>query len=141
MAEVELISVISKLRPRVKRGRSKTLDDLAADIAERSGFDQGDVRSIGYKFASVLIRHLKFADYIRMGDLGSFYVTCDKDKKLSANYRASKTINVQIRQDFRGEFVNGENAGLDDEGYAQLWLERNPGDTVVMRDGTKRTAG
>ncbi len=49
-----------------------------------------------------------------------FYVTCDKDKKTSATYRASKTINEQIRMDFRGEFTNGENAGLDDEGYAQL---------------------
>ncbi len=140
MAEVKLIGVISKLRPRVKRGRSTSLDDIADQIAEKSSFDQGDVRSIGYKIAKELIRHLKYADYVRIGDLGSFYVTCDKDKKLSANYRASKTIHTQIRQDFRGEFVNGENAGLDDEGYVQLWLEKNPGDTVVMRDGTKRTA-
>ncbi len=141
MAEVALISIISKLRPRVKRGRSKTLDDIADEIAERSGFDQGDVRSIGYKFARALIRHLKYADYVRMGDLGNFYVTCDKDKKLNARYRASRTINDQIRIDFRGEFVNGENVGLDDEGYVQLWLDENPGDTVVMRDGTKRTKG
>ncbi len=141
MAEVALISVISKLRPRVKRGRSKTLDDIADEIAEQSNFDRGDVRSIGYKFARGLIRHLKYADYVKMGDLGSFYVTCDKDKKLNANYRASKTINTQIRQDFRGEFVNGENAGMDDEGYVHLWLEENPDDTVVMRDGTKRTKG
>jgi nucleoid DNA-binding protein len=129
------------LRPKVKRGRSKTLDDIADEIAEQSSFDKGDVRGIGYKFAKELIRHLKYADYIRMGDLGSFYVTCDKDKKLSANYRASKVINGEIRTDFRGEFVNGENAGLDDEGYAQLWLRDNPGDQVVMRDGTTRTAG
>jgi hypothetical protein len=31
--------------------------------------------------------------------------------------------------------------GLDDEGYVQLWLEKNPGDTVIMRDGTRRTVG
>jgi hypothetical protein len=68
-------------------------------------------------------------------------VWCDKNKKLKAGYRAAKAINDDLDDDFRGEFVNGENAGLDDEGYAQRWLVLHPGDTVIMRDGSTRTAG
>jgi hypothetical protein len=83
-----------------------------------------------------------------LGDIGSFSVSCDKNKKLKAGYRVAKAINDDLDDDFRGEFVNGENAGLtcqaqreDDEGYAQRWLELHPGDTVIMRDGSIRTAG
>jgi hypothetical protein len=44
------------------------------------------------------------------------------------------------RTQFRGSFINGENTGLDEEGFAARWLELHPEDTVVMRDGTTRTA-
>ena len=78
MAEINILAVISKLRPRVKRGRTFDLDDLADEIAEQSGFDKGDARDFGYKFAKALINHLKFGDYVKLGDIGSFSVSCDK---------------------------------------------------------------
>ena len=36
--------------------------------------------------------------------------------------------------------INGGNAGLDDEGFAQRWLELHPEDTIIVRDGSTRTA-
>lgn len=141
MAEIKIIAVISKLRPKVKRGHVIELDDLADEIAEQSGFDRGDARDFAYKFAQGLVSHLKYGDYVKLGDIGGFGVSCDKNKKLKATYRAAKAINDELEDDFRGEFVNGENAGLDEEGYAQRWLELHPEDTVIMRDGSTRTAG
>ncbi len=58
MAEVKIISVISKLRPKVVRGRTVDLDALAEEIAEQSGFDLGDARDFAYKFATAMVRHL-----------------------------------------------------------------------------------
>ena len=75
-----------------------------------------------------------------MGDIGNFSISCDKDKNLRANYRAAQGIKDVLATDFRGGFINGGNAGLDDEGFAQRWLELNPEDTVIMRDGSTRTA-
>jgi len=140
MAEINIIAVIGKLRPKVKRSRTVDLDDLADEIAEQSGFDRGDARDFAYKFARGLINHLKFGDYVKLGEIGNFYVTCDKDKNLRVAYRSSTVVDKELTHDFRGEYTEGENAGLDDEGYAQLWLELNPGDTVIMRDGSTRTA-
>ncbi len=140
MAEIKILSVISKLRPRVVRSRTVDLDELAEEIAEQSGFDVGDARDFAYKFAAAMIRHLKVGDYVKLGEIGSFYVTCDRNKKLKVNYRASKEIRDELLTDFEGEFINGENAGLDDEGYAAKWLEMHPEDTVIMRDGSTRTA-
>jgi hypothetical protein len=140
MAEIKILAVISKLRPKVKRGRTVDLDDMADEIADQSGFDRGDARDFAFKFSQALINHLKLGDYVKMGDMGSFGVSCDKDKKLRVTYRAAKGIKDVLATDFRGTFVNNANAGLDEEGFAQRWLELNPEDTVIMRDGSTRTA-
>ena len=60
---------------------------------------------------------------------------------IAVSYRATNEIKHELASGFRGEFVNGANAGLDSEGFAQLWLTLNHQDTVVMRDGTTRTNG
>ena len=140
MAQVTILTVTSKLRPRVNRGRTVELDDLADEIAEQSGFDRGDARDFAYKFSQALINHLKLGEYVKMGDIGNFSVSCDKNKKLKANYRAAKGIKDTLLTDFRGTFTNSGNAGLDEEGFAARWLELHPEDTVVMRDGSTRTA-
>ena len=140
MAEINILAVISKLRPRIKRNRTFTLDDLAEEIAVQSGFDKGDARDFAYKFSQSLISHLKFGDYVKLGDIGGFAVSCNKDKDLKVSYRASSEIKGELKKSFRGAFVNGQNAGLDMEGFAQLWLDEHPEDTVIMRDGSTRTA-
>ncbi|MCA9921114.1 MAG: HU family DNA-binding protein [Anaerolineales bacterium] len=140
MAEINILAVISKLRPRVVRNRAFNLDDLADEIAIQSGFDKGDARDFAYKFAQGLINHLKFGDYVKLDDIGSFSVSCNKDKVLKISYRASNEIKAMLKTDFRGAFSNGQNAGLNVEEFAQLWLADHPEDTVVMSDGTTRTA-
>ncbi|MBU0703630.1 MAG: hypothetical protein KKC18_07160 [Chloroflexi bacterium] len=140
MAEINLLAVISKLRPKVERGRTVELDDLADEISGQSGFDRGDAHVFAFKFSQALINHLKLGDYVKMGDIGNFSVSCDKDKGLRANYRAAKAIKNALATDFRGKFINSGNAGLDDEGFAQRWLQLHPEDTVIMRDGSTRTA-
>lgn len=140
MAEIKILGVITKLRPKVKRGRTVDLDNLADEIATQSGFDRGDARDFAFKFAQALVGHLKLGDYVKMGDVGSFSVSCDKDKNLRVNYRTSKQIQDELDRDFQGEFINAGNTGLDEEGYAQRWLELHPEDAVIMRDGSTRTA-
>ena len=139
MAEINILAVVSKLRPRVKRNYTYTLDDIADEIAIQSGFDKGDARDFAYKLSQSMINHLKFGDSVKMGDIGSFAVSCSKDKDLKIAYRATSELKRELTG-FRGAFVNGQNAGLDMEDYAQLWLEEHPEDTVVMSDGTTRTA-
>jgi nucleoid DNA-binding protein len=140
MAEIRILSVIAKLRPRIERGRVVNLDELADEIADQSGFDRGDARDFAYKFAQGLVRHLARGNYVKLGDVGSFSVDCDKDKNVKVKYRASKGIGNELLTDFRGTFINAENAGLDEEGFAARWLELHPEDTVIMRDGSTRTA-
>ena len=141
MAQINNLAVIGKLCPKVERGRVVELDDLADEIADQSGFDRGDARDFAYKFAKEMANHLKLGDYVKLGDIGSFSVTTDVDLDLRVGYRSSRIIDDELDTDFKGQIANRENAGLDDEGFAQRWLELHPEDTVVMRDGSTREAG
>lgn len=140
MAEISIIAVISKLRPKVVRRDVVDLDTLADEIALQSGFDRGDARDFGYKFAQGLVSHLKMGDYVRLGDIGGFSVTCNIDKELKIGYRPTSEIKKQLNMNFQGRFENSQYAGLDDEGFAAAWLELNSGDSVKMRDGSTRPA-
>ena len=140
MADINILGVISKLRPKVKVSRNITLDLLADEIAQQSGFDRGDARDFAYKFASGLIHHLRQGDSVKLGEIGRFRVSSDKDKRLRCAYRPSKEINNALQAKFEGKMVNGQNAGLDDMGFARVWLTDNPDDTVIMRDGSRITA-
>ncbi|GEM_PF-6594482 len=140
MSEVNILTVINKLRPKVERKKIVKLNNLVDEVVEQqTGLNKRDAREFSSKLIEALVNHLKEADYVKFGEVGSLSVSCDKDKKLRVNYRASKSINETLAQDFKGTFVNNENVGLDEEGYARRWLELNPGDTVVMRDKTTRT--
>ncbi len=140
MAEIKILAVISKLGPKVERGHVIELDSLADEIADQSGFDRGDARDFAYKFSQALLQHLKVGDYVKLGELGSFSVSCDTGKNLKISYRAPKIVKKELAREFKGKFINGANGGLDEEGYAARWLKSHPGDTVIMRDGSTRTA-
>lgn len=71
MSEINILGVISKLRPRVKQGHRVELDDLADQIARQSGFDRGDARDFAFKFSRSLIDHLKYGNYVKLGEIES----------------------------------------------------------------------
>ncbi len=138
MSEVRISTVIVRLRPRVARERTVSLEEVAAEIAEQSGFDYGDVRAIVYKLARVVVRHLEAGESVKLEELGAFSVACDRYGKLRVGYRPSAFFRRALARDFQGTILNRAHAKLDDEGYAALWLESHPEDTVIMRDGSRR---
>jgi nucleoid DNA-binding protein len=141
MSTIQILAVISKLRPRVQRLRTFDLDKLADELAIQSGFDRGHARDFAYKLARNMVGHLVLGDSVKLDELGSFSVTCDKNKQTRVSYRAAPMVKRAVNGDFQGSFINGDNAGLDEEGFAQRWLDEHPEDTVVMRDGTTRSNG
>ena len=138
MSEVNILTVINKLRPKVERSKIVKLNNLVDEVVEQTTLNRRDARDFANKLMDAVLAHLKQADYVKLGEVGSLSVSCDKDQKLRVNYRASKAISGALTTEFKGQFSNGENVGLDEEGYAQRWLDQNPGDVVVMRDGSNR---
>jgi nucleoid DNA-binding protein len=140
MSEVNILTVINKLRPKIERNKIIKINHLVDEVIEETNLNRRDARDFAKKFIEVIVKHLKKADYVKLEEVGSLSVSCDKDQKLRVNYRASKSIGTALNENFQGKFENAENVGLDEEGYARRWIELNPGDTVIMRDKSPRTA-
>lgn len=141
MSEVNILTVINKLRPKVERNKIVKLNHLVDEVVDQTGLvNRREAREFAKKLTESIIENLKKANYVKLGEVGSLSVSCDKDKKLRVNYRASKTIGSILDEEFKGEFTNGDNVGLDEEAYARRWLKQHPDDTVVMRDKSTRTA-
>ncbi|MDM8528693.1 hypothetical protein QUF58_10875 [Anaerolineales bacterium HSG24] len=142
MSEVNILTVMNRLRPKVQRNKIVKLTHLVDEIIDNDNnvnIDRRDARLFGRKLVETIIAHLNQANFVKLGEIGSISVSCDKDKKLRVNYRASKMIGVILANDFKGDFENAENAGLDEEGFAQRWLNMHPDDVVIMRDKTTRS--
>ncbi|MDM8519369.1 hypothetical protein QUF64_04925 [Anaerolineales bacterium HSG6] len=143
MSEVNILTVMNRLRPKIQRNKIVKLTHLVDEIIDNDdnvNLGRREARLFGRKLVETIIAHLNQADFVKLGEIGSVSVSCDKDKKLRVNYRASKSIGTILANDFKGDFENTENAGLDEEGFARRWLEMYPDDIVVMRDKTTRSA-
>jgi len=138
MNEVNILTVINQLRPKVERNKIVKLNHLVDEVVDHTGINRREAREFAKKLVESIVDNLKKANYVKLGEIGSLSVSCDKDQKLRVNYRASKAIGSILADEFQGSFENGDNVGLDEEGYARRWLEQHPEDTVVMRDRSTR---
>lgn len=139
MSEVNILTVINQLRPKVERGKIVKLNNLVDEIYGKTNLSRRDARDFARKLTQAIIDNLAQANYVKLGEIGSLSVSCDKNQELRVNYRASKAITQDLNESFKGSFSNSDNIGLDEEGYAQRWLEQNPEDTVIMRDKSTRS--
>ena len=139
MAEIDIMSVINKLRPRPERKGTLTIEDIGKELAKVSGMDTGDVHNFIYKLSDIITDSVNQGYHVNMGRLGVFGVSCDLDGNTKPTHRASFEFRKAVRTGYEGDFKNPANKGLDDKGFARKWLEDHPKDTVVMRDGSIRT--
>lgn len=139
MSDVNILTVINQLRPKVERGKIVKLNNLVNDIYGKTNLSRRDAHDFARKLTQAIIDNLAQANYVKLGEIGSLSISCDKNQALRVNYRASKAITQDLNEKFKGNFTNSNNIGLDEEGYAERWLEQHPEDTVIMRDKSTRS--
>ena len=138
MADINIQSVIAKLRVRPVREATWDLEDIGRELAKVSELDTGDAVNFTYKLFDIVVDGLTRGVHMNLGKLGTLGVSADAAGNLKPAYRGSPDLRVAVRA-YRGRFKNAENKGLNEEGFARKWLTEHLDDTVVMRDGSKRT--
>ncbi|NUM47971.1 MAG: hypothetical protein HUU38_24975 [Anaerolineales bacterium] len=138
MAEIKLLSLISKLRVAPVREDTWDLEDIGRELAKVSEMDTGDAINITYKLFDLITEGVNRGIHVSLGKLGTLGVTADTQGQVKPTFRASSALRTAVKA-YGGKFKNAANKGLDDEGFAQTWLKDNLNDTVIMRDGTTRT--
>ncbi len=138
MAEVKIESVISKMRIRPIRKETWDLSDIGKELAKVSTMDTGDAMNFGYKLFEIIINGVNQGIAIKLDKLCTITVSCDVDGNVKPSLRATHQLRMALKS-YEGDYVNEENRGLDNEGFARKWLEQNPDDTVRMLDGSVRS--
>jgi hypothetical protein len=138
MAEIKIHSVINKLRIRPVREATWDLEDIGRELAKVSEMDTGDAINYTYKLFDIIVEGMNRGTHMNLGKLGVLGVSTDVAGTTKPSFRASPDLRTAVKA-YRGRMKNTGNKGLDDEGFARKWLEEHPDDTVIMRDGSRRT--
>jgi hypothetical protein len=138
VAEKKIESVISIMRMRPIHKETWDLSDIGKELAKVSTLDTGDAMNFGYKLFEIITNGVNQGIAMKLGDLCIITVSCDVDGNVKPSLQPRPKLRMALKS-YEGDFVNEENKGLDDEGFARRWLEQNPDDTVRMRDDSIRS--
>ena len=138
MAEVTLQTVINKLRVRTVREDTWNLDDVGRELGKVSEMDSGDAINFTYKIFDIIIENVNRGTHVNLGKLGTIGVSVDVQGNVKPTFRASKDLRTAVKA-YQGSFKNAGNRGLDEEGFARVWIADHLDDTVRMRDDTIRS--
>lgn len=138
MADIKILSVINKLRIRPVREDTWDVEDIGRELAKVSELDTGDALNIAYKLFDIVVDGVNRGINVTLGKLCTVGVSVDVAGNVKPSLRSTSHLRRAVKT-YQGRFKNAENKGLDEEGFARRWLELNPNDTVIMRDGTTRT--
>ncbi len=138
MPDVKIHTIINKLRVRTVREETWDLDDIGRELAKVSTMDTGDAINYIYKLFDIIIDGVTRGIHMKLGKLCIIGISIDVDGNVKPMLRATSVLRRAVKL-YEGRYKNPENRGLDDEGFARKWLELNPDDRVIMRDGTART--
>ena len=138
MGEIDIRVVRAKLQPRIVPKGTISNDDLIDHVTAETGIERDEVAQMTEDFWTIVLEHLKKGDEV---DLGGLILRAKPSRRPSMADDSDIPISIEaeLQGEYRGEIANRENAGLNDEGYAQAWLARYPDDVVIMRDGSHRT--
>ncbi len=138
MAEIHIVSVINKLRPRPERVDTWDIEDVGKELSKISSMDTGDAVNFIYKLSGILSNCMQEGIHVKLDKFCIVGISCDLDGNVKSTMQPASEIQ-KAAQASRVKLKNAENKGLDDEGYARKWLEQNPDDVVIMRDSSRRT--
>ncbi len=138
MAQVSIQTVINKFRVRTVREETWDLDDIGRELAKVSTMDTGDALNFTHKLFDIIVDGVTRGIHMKLGKLCIVGNSIDVDGNVRPALRATSDLRRAVKA-YAGRYKNLENKGLDDEGFAQRWLELYPDDEVIMRDGSIRT--
>lgn len=139
MTEIKIHAVIAKMRIRTVRLDTWDMEDIGRELGKVSEMDTGDAINYTYKLFDMIVENLTRGIHMNLGKLGTLGVSANVQGEVKPTFRTSKQLRTAVKA-YQGQFALTENRGLDDEGFARIWLEANLGDTVIMRDDTTRVA-
>ncbi len=125
------IKAIQTYRPRIKMGRTVETDELAEYVADRTGYDKGDIIHMLTLFHNAIVSFNRYGQGVKLEGLGTYLPNIRLDGTFDVQHRLNWGLRRELnRGDFRGTILNRRNIGKTPDELVALWNEEHPDDPV-----------
>ncbi len=126
------ITALRKLRPEIKRERTRQMPQMVEDIAMRTGLNEGEIRFVVYELRDAMLNAHRVGQAVKVEGLGTFTPTIRADGSFDILFRADADLLRQLSDTtkFYAKILNKANIGKSAEELVALWNEENPEDVV-----------
>jgi hypothetical protein len=131
----EEVKAIRAYTPRVERGKTVDVEDVAGLIAARTSFNGGAVIALLWEFREAITFFALAGRPVQLKGLGVFAPRIDKDGEFSINYRPDKWLKseLNVRGRFKGRLVNRDMIGKSVEEMIERWNQEHPEDKIKIK--------
>lgn len=129
-----ILTAINSFRPKVKLGKSVTINQLIEYIASRTGLNRGSIQLVLAELADTVVFFNKQGKGVKLDGLGTYLPKMGIDGKFSVSHRLDPYIRSALNAQgaFAGDIENRSNIGKTKEDFIALWNEVHPDDPVVL---------
>lgn len=128
-----LIQAVAKFGPKVELGKRVELEELADQLAQRTGMHPGQALMALSELEATLLHFLRNGRSVRLNGIGLFRPSVGMDGARRIGYRAGSLMKRSLANGiFRATVRNADNAGLTVEAYKALWDAAHPEDPMEL---------
>ena len=127
-----LIQAIAKYGPRVRRGSTAQVDELAEFMARGSALHGSGIRAVLAALPEALVWFNQTGRAVKLPGIGTLGTTVDRHGRIGVSFYPDPSLIAQLNgPDARNlPLKNRKHIGLSDEGYKALWDAEHPEDPV-----------
>lgn len=128
------MNAITTYMPRIVRGVTVQVEEVAGLIAGRTSMNPGSVLQALKEFLYVLNFFISSGRSVTLPGIGAFSPTIKLDGRIRINVRLDKHLIAELnksKSSFIGKIVNAENIGKTVEDLVLIWNEEHPDDLIV----------
>ncbi len=126
------IKAINFFRPKLQRGPTVQMKELAAFIAQRTGVHESEILLVLLELRDALLHFFLTGRGVKLLGLGTFLPNIKPDGTLDVEHRQDREFKQDLNHSpfFSGTILNKENIGKPMKYLVNLWNEMSPWDPV-----------
>jgi len=129
----KFIQAIVAFGPKLEQGKRVEVEELADQLAQRSGLHAGQTLLALSELEATLIHFLRNGRSVRLNGIGIFTPTVGIDGTKRIRYRPGTLLRRGLDQGiYRGTIRNPDASKLTPEDYKRKWDEAHPEDPLEL---------
>ena len=127
----DIIQAWGAYGPRLVPTQPVMPETVIEQLVATTNQSRGSILAVLCEMDALIEHGLKEGRIVQLPNGTHYRPTARKDGSIRVRVRVTPRLTRGINAEFRGEWINGENIGLDGDEIVALWNEAHPEDPVV----------